>query len=244
MKQEKSGTILMRGRRIPYRWTRKKVKNLNLRVHRDGTVTVSTPLHVSLGRMESFLLANEDFIFRALARWDAMGQRLSEEYSLCDGGQIPILGKSFLLRVSEEPPFGVTLTEGHLSIHTARSDPESLRRVLRDWMGRRMEEWMPVLCREALSRMERYGISEPTLRYRCMVSRWGSCRKATGEITFNKFLMCVPVRCVEYVVYHEMAHLVEANHSAAFYAILTELMPDWRARREELSPYGAWIRKL
>jgi len=49
---------------------------------------------------------------------------------------------------------------------------------------------------------------------------------------------------VEYVVYHEMAHLVEANHSAAFYAILTELMPDWRERREELSPYGAWIRKL
>ena len=101
MKQEKSGMILMRGRRIPYRWTRKKVKNLNLRVHRDGTVTVSTPPHVSLGRMESFLLANEDFIFRALARWDAMGQRLSEEYSLCDGGQIPILGKSFLLRVSQ-----------------------------------------------------------------------------------------------------------------------------------------------
>ena len=106
MKQEKSGTILMRGRRIPYRWTKKKVKNLNLRVHRDGTVTVSTPPHVSLGRMESFLLANEDFIFRALARWDAMGQRLSEEYSLCDGDRSPFWESPFCFVFPRSRPLG------------------------------------------------------------------------------------------------------------------------------------------
>ena len=244
MKREYEGVILLDGRRIPYRWIKKKVKNLNLRIHRDGVVSVSTPRHLTRDGVEQFLVRNQAFILRALNRWEAQGEGDVPSYSLCDGGQIPILGTSLPVRITVGAPHGVTLDAECLWIRVRSDDGDAVKEVLREWMGRRMEEWIPRLCEEALGRMESYGIERPVLKYRCMVSRWGSCCKATGEITFNKFLMCVPVRCVEYVVYHEMAHLVEANHSGAFYRILGELMPDWKERRTELSPFGSWIRQL
>ena len=244
MKGEHRGWIELGGERYAYCWTKKQVKNFNLRVRRDGTIALSTPPSVSRGRAESFLLQNENFILSAQAYWRTKATESSHGWSLCHGGRLPILGREFSVVVSEEPPFGVVLAEGMLRIHAPSREPDRVRNALRDWMGRRMEEWMPRLCEEALCRMEQYGVEMPTLKYRCMVSRWGSCCKATGEITFNKFLICVPPRCVEYVVCHELAHLVEANHSAAFYRVLSALMPDWRERREELSPYGALLRKL
>ena len=243
MKRETTGVIVLEGRRIPYRWIKKQVKNINLRVQRDGELSVSTPRHMTREGVEQFLVRNQSFILRALARRAAQEETVPTE-PLFDGGRIPILGRSIFLRISEESPYGVTMDADCLWIRVRSDDGDHVKRELREWMGRRMEEWMPRLCAEALRSMERYGIKPPVLKYRCMVSRWGSCCKATGEITFNKFLMCVPVRCVEYVVYHEMAHLVEANHSPSFYRILSEIMPDWKERREELTHYGEWIRHL
>ena len=191
MKRETTGVIVLDGRAIPYRWIKKQVKNMNLRVHRDGEISISTPRHLTRDGVEQFLGRNREFILRALARWEAQGGEEVPTDPLCDGGRIPLLGRSLPVRISLEPPYGVILEGECLWIRVRSHDEDSVKRALRDWMGRRMEEWMPRLCEEALGRMESYGIERPVLKYRCMVSRWGSCCKATGEITFNKFLMCL-----------------------------------------------------
>lgn len=244
MRKERIEWIHLGEKRVLYRWQKKKVKNFNLRVHRSGEVRISTPSGCTHAEAEAFLLRNKDFILRALERWERQASSLGDVFSLEDGGTVPLLGQLLTLRVSIATPYGVTLREGCLWVFAPSKEQEAIRRVLRDWMGRKMEEWMPSLCQTMAERMVKHGVSEPTLRYRCMVARWGSCCKAKKEITFNKFLLCAPVSCVEYVVCHEMVHLVEANHSPAFYRILSELMPDWRSRRDELSRYGSWIREL
>ena len=86
-----------------------------------------------------------------------------------------------------------------------------------------VEKWEPVL-----------GVKAGKLAYRNMKSRWGSCQPATGRICINVRLALYPPECLEYVVVHELAHLLERGHGPAFKAILDAVMPDWRSRRAKL----------
>lgn len=74
----------------------------------------------------------------------------------------------------------------------------------------------------------------PRLKIRTVKTYWGCCRPLKGEITLNGRLLEAPGESVEYVVLHELVHLIYPNHSAAFYRLLTELMPDWKERRAKL----------
>ncbi|MBQ9086536.1 MAG: M48 family metallopeptidase [Clostridia bacterium] len=238
--------IQLGGRTISYCWTKKPVKNLNLRIRRDGTVAVSSHPRISYGEIQAFLRQNEAFILRSLRRWESQQETVGVEFSLEHGGTFPLLGKHLRVELErrKEPPFGVLVTGDTLCLRAPSDDPETLRQIVRRWMGRRMEELMPRLCEEAALSLGTYGVTPPELQYRCMVSRWGSCCATTRTVTFNKFLLCAPMPCIEYVVYHELIHLIVPNHSPAFYRVLDEAMPDWKSRRETLSPYGSWIRQL
>ncbi len=78
------------------------------------------------------------------------------------------------------------------------------------------------------------GYVRPKLRLRCMKSRWGSCRKGTGAITLNTELFKTPPGCLDYVVVHELCHLVHGNHGKRFWALVERMMPDYRERKRRL----------
>jgi predicted metal-dependent hydrolase len=82
--------------------------------------------------------------------------------------------------------------------------------------------------------MEVLNIPYPPLSIRQMKSRWGSCT-ASGPIILNLTLIQVPKDLIDYVVIHELCHLKEHNHSAAFYALLERVLPDWEDRRTRLN---------
>ena len=83
-----------------------------------------------------------------------------------------------------------------------------------------------------------YRIPEPELHFRKMKSRWGSCNKARASITLNQALCAVPAECRTYVVVHELAHLVEANHSAAFYRVVETVLPKYKEYEKRLKGYA------
>ena len=78
------------------------------------------------------------------------------------------------------------------------------------------------------------GINYPQIKFRKMVSRWGSCQPQKGILTFSTNLMYVTADCIEYVVHHEFTHFLQANHSAAFYEELEKVCPNWRTYRNKL----------
>jgi len=78
---------------------------------------------------------------------------------------------------------------------------------------------------------EAMGVEYRGFRIKAMKSKWGSCNVRTHVLTFNLYLMKWPEECIEYVVVHEMAHLLVPNHSAAFYAVLDRYFPQWKACR-------------
>ena len=81
---------------------------------------------------------------------------------------------------------------------------------------------------------ESRGVLYPQIRFRRMTSRWGSCIPSKQVVTFNTNLVCAPPECVEYVVLHELVHFLQANHSAAFYAELKQICPDYKVCQNKL----------
>lgn len=86
-----------------------------------------------------------------------------------------------------------------------------------------IEKWAPIM-----------GVSPGRIVYRNMVSRWGSCNVKTGRICINVQLAAHPPECLEYVVVHELCHLLEASHGPRFKALMDAFLPDWRAREAKL----------
>ena len=103
-------------------------------------------------------------------------------------------------------------------------EADALRRALRPVVAELIERWVP-----------RMGVVTPTWRVRIMRSRWGSCNKQKASLNFSLELAHRDHRLVEYVVVHELAHLIEANHGPGFYAVMDAHLPDWKARRAELN---------
>jgi len=83
---------------------------------------------------------------------------------------------------------------------------------------------------------QEYGIAMPKLVIRDMASQWGSCSPKFSRITLSKRLIVMPHEAIEYVVAHEIAHFIHSDHSARFYEVLSDVMPDWKARRKLLKP--------
>lgn len=91
---------------------------------------------------------------------------------------------------------------------------------------------------EQLPLLAPYGVKLPLIKLRDMKSRWGSCAWQKGQITLNTRLYYAPRECLDYVALHELCHFVHPNHSPAFHALLTALMPDWKARKKRLEGWG------
>lgn len=90
------------------------------------------------------------------------------------------------------------------------------------------------LCEKAYPYYEKYGIKYPIIKFRKMKTRWGSCHTIKGILTFNTQLIYAPIECVEYVVWHEFTHFLQANHSEKFYKELEKVYPNWRISRKKL----------
>ena len=102
-------------------------------------------------------------------------------------------------------------------------------------------ETVTKLCEAAYPKFGKYGIRFPEIKFREMVSRWGSCMPRAGRITFNYAIASVPFVCIEYVVIHEFTHFLHPDHSADFYRQLSVFLPDWRERKALLEKSGVVV---
>ena len=223
-------TIVLLGERVGYTLTRKSVKNLNLRINREGQVSLSIPRWVSQAQAEEFLQAKAEFILagrkRAAQRQDLHPRELPTQ----QGSRVFLWGKPCLLE------FGMQGGEEPEILRLP--DPDTAEKTLQDFYRTqcqaKAESFLPQVLADfgdALSGL-------PTLRYRRMTSRWGSCSPAKGRVTFARQLVEAPFDCVAYVVCHELVHFVHPNHSKAFYACLAHIFPDWKAQRQRLNSYS------
>lgn len=226
--------LSFKGQNIEYELTRKKVKNLNLRIRPEGTVHVSAPYFTPQWYIDRFVLSNGERIVAALERTRKKASTKDDSIFLF-GKSVPIItvsGNKNTARYADD-----RLILSLRDTENAQAQEKALKKFIRQLAIERVEESVSRIY-PIFSAM---GIKMPEVKYRSMKSRWGSCRYTKGSLSFNTALAHVPDGCIDYVVMHEFCHFIQPDHSPAFHALMTKLMPDWKARKKTLEKYSALL---
>lgn len=237
---------------VSWQLRRSARRSVAIHIRRDGHVEVRAPLRYPLAAIEVFVRSRQAWIATQLARL----QTLPAVPSWGDGRQWWHQGQAWPVRIeplnldrqsSSRPRTQVRFNEAGListgfciSTHAAPEEwPDVITKALQRWQAEHAKHYLPVRVDALVTRLgEQWRPS--ALRFRCLRARWGSC-SADGRIMLNTQLMQLPEHLIDYVICHEMAHLREMNHSAAFYAVQQALNPQWQAQRAEMKP---WARRL
>jgi predicted metal-dependent hydrolase len=225
--------VLTQRGEITYYLTKKRVKNINLHVKSSGRIEVSAGHGVEAERVDKFVIEKQDFIFRALKKYSEMTKINTEDsHDFNDGEIFTILGQKLVLKVIKDEKESILVWNKELQLHTKM--PESLGRksaIYNIWIDAYVKAvLMDVYDRMYLLMSTKYDIPKPGLRLRSMKTRWGVCNITDCIITLNTKLIAAPIRAIEYVAVHEFSHLLEANHSKKFYAVIYGVMPDYEER--------------
>lgn len=228
-------SVTFENQEIVYFLERKNVKNLNLRVRRDGNVFMSAGLLVPVSETDDFIRRKGDFVLRALKKFEDYRKMSPKPKSYVSGESFYLLGKGVRLKVSENKKDKVYTDGAYIFLETKTPESfEKKERLVSRFFDDQCKKVFSEILEEEYPKLAKYGVEFPALRIRQMKTRWGSCAYKRNVITLNKRLIEAPRICIEYVVMHELCHFIHPNHSKEYYGFLTIMMPDWRERKRVL----------
>lgn len=222
---------------ISYVLTRKQVKYINLRIKSNGEVAVSAHRRVPATYVDKFVESKAPFILETLERVEKRREETGDRPHNYETGEIfRLLGRDYTLVVEEAGLEEIFFRGDSLVLRTKWPDHYPHKKNM-------MEKWMRFFIRKIFSEIidwaypqfVPYGAPYPVWTVRSMTSRWGSCQPQTGKITLNSKLIFYPKEAIEYVVVHEFAHFAHPDHSKAFWALVAEIMPDYKERKKLLN---------
>lgn len=219
---------------IEYQIIRKDVKNINLSVKPSMKVIVSANEKTKEKDIHAFVETKARWIYNHLKKFEKT-QPDEKEKAFVSGESIRYLGKQYMLIVKESAKDEMKYYQAKLFMYVTNPKDYSLKKqIYNDWLKERAK----VLFKETLDKMyERisiYDVKYPILTVRKMKTRWGSCNKSKNKININLNLVKAPKTSIEYVMLHELVHLIHPNHSKDFYDLLGALMPNHEKRKKVL----------
>lgn len=221
---------------IEYSLTHKSRKTLAIQVHPDLRVTVIAPEESGLEAIAARVRKRAPWILKQQREFKRhLPHQPPRQY--VSGETHRYLGRQHRLKVVVGDEQSVKLARGRLVVTTLDpANTERVRNLVQGWYRAQAGRVFHERLRAVLPRFEHIKLKEPTLTIRTMKSRWGSCSEV-GTITLNLKLIQVPKPHIDYVIVHELCHLVEHNHGQRFYRLLDRILPDWRERRHKLNQH-------
>lgn len=218
----------------------KPARRVAIHVHPDGSVRVDAPTDSDANKVVAVVRRRARWIWLRLRDYRKRTRHVTpREY--VSGESHFYLGKRYALKVIYHPtaPQGVKLLRGRLEIRTRSRDPSKVRALLDGWYRQRAEDVFTRRLADCVAQV-RWLKADPNLRLLTMKTQWGSC-SPKGELLLNPLLVKAPGYCVDYVIFHELCHLKEHNHSRRFYQLLGGLLPDWDKRKAELDGLAEYL---
>lgn len=218
---------------LSVRIIRKPIKNIYIRIEPpDGQVSISAPLGANLDLLHQQLALRKEWIKIRQEKFQAQPQDSSP---IISGSSIPFLGKDYKLLITREKKRCIQLNDEVLNLHALSTDTtEQLSNQLNGWYKQQMQQLLPTLVTKWEKLLK---VQVRAIRIQLMKSRWGSCNTYSKNISLNLKLVKKPIECLEYVLLHEMVHLLEKSHNQRFYSFMDHWMPDWRLHRNILEPH-------
>ncbi|MGY1692307.1 M48 family metallopeptidase [Geodermatophilus sp. SYSU D01105] len=213
---------------------RKDVKNLHLAVYPPfGRVRVAAPPGLDDDAVRLAVVTRLPWIRKQRQRLLQQERETPRQY--VDGETHYVWGRKYRLRVVDDGARqGLVERHGHwLELHSAvGTSRDSLERRLTAWyreelkaaIPERLDHWVPLV-----------GVEAPGWAVRRMKTKWGTCQREQSKIWLNLELAKKPPECLDYVMVHELVHLLERNHTERFFDLMSQLMPTWRTHRDVLN---------
>ncbi|MBI9106828.1 MAG: M48 family metallopeptidase [Spirochaetales bacterium] len=214
---------------------RKNIKNVHLRVYPpDGRVVVSAPRLMRESAVRRFVESKLPWIRKQQGKFIALESEAPREYA--SGELHYFLGHQYILRIVEADRKARVELEGQYITLFIRpgTEKDKKRAVLEHWYRDRLKEILPgIITRyEIIMKVSVSGFGIKRMR-----TRWGTCNIATGRIWINLELAKRSLLCLEYLVVHEMSHLIERHHNKRFKSIMDKYLPDWREHKDGLNHF-------
>ena len=208
---------------------KKNVKNITLKVRPNGEAILTAPNSANDEHIK--------FIMQKRAKWIAQKRAFFASFKMPEkeyvsGEDFRYLGRSYRLKVLQSKEERVKLQRGYLELFVKdKSDLKRKENLIYEWYHEKAMLYFFNILQE-FNKIVKQDIK--SVKIRQMKTRWGSCNPYKSYINLNIELIKKPKACIEYVVFHELAHLLYPNHSKKFYDYLTLYMPDWQKRKEIL----------
>lgn len=224
------------GRKITYsirESTRAKKVNLKITVNKGLEVVV--PMNFPFSRIEPLLKNNEAWIVQKL---DALSGLLKREKTESDDNArqvVYFLGNPYrLVTVLQQGAPSVELIGDKIVLILSQKDAGLRLQILEAWLRHQAKE---IISKRASKIKEKLGIDYNQLFIKDQKTRWGSC-SSQGNLNFNYRIVMAPLPVIDYLVAHELAHLIEMNHSKNFWALIESVCPDYKKHRQWLNDTG------
>lgn len=213
---------------------RKDIKNMHLAVYPpNGKVRLATPMDVTDQTIKLFTISKLGWIKKQQRKFVDQNREASRKYVNRESHYF--FGKRYLLKVIEEDKPAKVVMKGktQIQLHVRpNSTVEQRSAVLHEWHRTELKKVIPDLI---VKWEKKLNVSVLYWGVKQMKTKWGTCNTESKRILFNLELAKKPERCVEYIVVHELVHLLERKHNDRFHALMNKFMPQWKSRRDELN---------
>lgn len=203
-------------------------RSITAKIRRDGVVEVRAPLSFRESDIISFLNHHWRWL---VSHYDKMQNIDNQTKTFTSGEPHYYLGQQYELKVVESKKNSVEIQDNLLIVNVKSVDLVEIQ--LKKWYKNQAKAVFNELLQPIIEQFEKYGATPSKIGIRDMRSRWGSCSRK-GNISLNLQLIKLPENCIRQVMIHEMCHLVYFNHQAGFYALMEEMMPDWKYWKKQL----------
>jgi predicted metal-dependent hydrolase len=211
----------------------KNIKHIHLRVYPpNGRVKVSAPESMAMDTIRVFVISKLDWIKKQQIKLRAQAREAPREY--VDRESHYFNGKRYLLEVIEHnSPAKVRLNSQTIELFVRPQTPiEKRQSLLNEWYRKQLKSAVPQIIKKYEKLMD---VSVCEFGIKLMKTKWGTCNPKAKRIWLNLELAKKPSECLEYIVVHEMVHLLEHSHNSRFVNYMDKFMPKWRLYKEELN---------
>jgi len=215
---------------------RKKIRSIRLSITPEGEVHLSVPLSFKESEAKSFAEAKLPWIRKHLERIKNQKALEPEDFS-----SVLFLGETRKTTITYKNARQNAYTDENGNIHLSlkpEATTANIQRVLDKWYNEELQKIIETLSKEWESVM---GVEASSFRFRRMKSRWGSCNVLTHQIVLNTELAKKSFPCIEYILVHELAHLIERGHGPRFKAVMDKYLPHWKTLRKEINGKGVFF---
>jgi predicted metal-dependent hydrolase len=212
--------------------TFKDIKNVHLSVHPPfGNVTLSSPAEHSIEKIRTYLITKITWIRKQQKKILEQDRESSHEFISRESHYF--LGKRYLMKITESVQPSIKLHHDIIELFSPKTyTADQKEKQLYNWYKK---ELIVVLGKYTLFYCKKMNVTFDNYHIRKMKTKWGSCNSDKNIINFNIELVKKPVECIEYIVVHEMVHLLVRNHNQDFIILMDKFLPNWRSLKQRLN---------